>query len=223
MMIEIIHRFTREIIFSYDCENNTIKKTVEEAVKLKIDLRYSDLSGENLREADLRGAYLGGSDLRYTDLRYSDLSDADLRGADLRGSYLQNANLSSSNLRYSYLGGSDLRNVITNHLTEDYHLACPEIGSFVGYKKCRNSIIVTLQILEDSKRSSATSSKCRASKVKVLALSHGEKAYSLYDSNFSYEVGQIIEIEDFDNNRWNECSKGIHFFMNKEAAMSFNY
>ena len=47
-----------DVIFSYTCENNTIKDTVEQAVLegislTRADLRKQDLDGANLQEADL--------------------------------------------------------------------------------------------------------------------------------------------------------------------------
>ena len=57
-----------DIIFTHEKENNTVKDTLQEAVK----------SGANLRCANLYGA---------------DLYGADLRGADLRGANLYGANL----------------------------------------------------------------------------------------------------------------------------------
>ena len=43
MRIEIKNRFTGEVIFYDERENNTIKLTVEKAISLKIDLRSADL------------------------------------------------------------------------------------------------------------------------------------------------------------------------------------
>ena len=68
MKIQIKNRFDDSVIFEYDCEDNTIKKIVIEAVKNKISLR-----GAYLRWADLRGAYLRGADLRGANLRGADL------------------------------------------------------------------------------------------------------------------------------------------------------
>jgi len=97
--------------------------------------------------------------------------------------------------------------------------ACPETGSFVGYKKCARDIIVKLLITEDAKRSSATTLKCRCSKAKVLEISGGlTEIVSNHDPKFIYKIGEIIEVSDFDENRWNECSTGIHFFINKRLA-----
>lgn len=68
MLIEIKNRWTGAVIFSHDCEDNTVKATLLEAIK----------SDANLSGADLCGAYLCGAYLRG-----ADLCDADLSGADL--------------------------------------------------------------------------------------------------------------------------------------------
>ena len=169
------------------------------------DLRGADLIRANLREANLRGADLSGADLMGVDLRGADLRGADLRGADLRG---------------ADLGGAKL----------DWPLVCQEKGSFIGYKKCRNNLIVKLEIPEDAYRCSATSKKCRCSKAKVLSItnldgseSKSGVAVSKYDSSFVYRIGETIEVTDFDQNRWNECSTGIHFFINREDAVKYVY
>ena len=61
MKIEIKNRYTKEVIFSHECKNNTVKKTVLEAIRQNCNLRESDLSGSNLRGSDLRGSNLIGS------------------------------------------------------------------------------------------------------------------------------------------------------------------
>ena len=77
------------------------------------DLRSADLSGANLRSADLRsddlsGANLRSANLRSADLRSANLSGADLSGANLRSADLSGANLSGANLRSADLSGADL-------------------------------------------------------------------------------------------------------------------
>ena len=200
------------------------------------DLRGTDLEGTDLRNADLRGtdlrnADLEGTDLRGTDLEGTDLSSTYLRGADLRGANLRNANLRNANLRNANLRSTDLRNanligIKTNIYTIGYNLACPEKGSFIGYKKA-GKYIIELLILKDAKRSSATTMKCRCNKAKVLHIEDiktGEKIETVnsnYNPNFVYKVGEIVTVEDFDDDRWNECAPGIHFFMNKENAINY--
>ncbi len=83
MKLQIKNRWTGSILFEFETENNTIKKTLLEAVKQGSDLRGSDLRG-----SDLRGSNLRGSDLRGSDLRGSNLRDSDLRGSNLRDSDL---------------------------------------------------------------------------------------------------------------------------------------
>jgi len=101
-MIEIKHRFTNDILFSFACES--LRDAVIEAVSKKADLRGADLRG-----ADLRGAYLGGADLRGAYLGGADLRGAYLGGAYLRGAYLGGAYLGGADLRGADLRGADLR------------------------------------------------------------------------------------------------------------------
>ena len=200
------------------------------------DLSDTDLSGANLRNANLRNtnlrnANLEGADLWNADLINANLSDADLINANLSDADLINADLSDADLRGVNLRGADLRGVNlrgikTNIYTIGYSLACPEKGSFIAYKKA-NGCIIKLLILEDSKRSSATTVKCRCDKAKVLDIENiktGLKVMEVrsnYDSKFIYRVGEIVSVDNFDDDRWNECSTGIHFFMNRENALNY--
>ncbi len=108
MKIEIKNRWTLAVIFTHECEGNTIKKTVEEAIKSGSDLRCSDLRCSDLSDSDLRCSDLRGSNLRGSNLRGSDLRGSNLRGSDLRGSDLSGSNLRGSDLSDSDLSGSDL-------------------------------------------------------------------------------------------------------------------
>ena len=139
-------------------------------------------------------------------LRGANLYGADLRGADLRGAYLSDADLRGAKCLY---------------------LACPSEGSFIGWKKA-SRYIVKLRIPEDARRSSATGDKCRCDKAFVVEIQNidGSKAdvdtvKSNYDSNFAYVAGAMVEVNDFDDNRWNECAPGIHFFIDRRAAVEY--
>ena len=129
---------------------------------------------------------------------------------------------SGADLRYADLRYADLNDANLNEGTFGVCINCPEEGSFIAFKKCQDKI-VKLLIPEDAKRSSATSYKCRASKAKCLEIEDGlTEIASDRDSSFIYRVGEIIEVPDFDENRWNECSTGIHFFINREMAKQYN-
>ena len=158
-------------------------------------------------------AKLNGADLNEADLRCADLRCADLSGADLSGARLSGADLS----------GADLTN------TKLYiPMACPEEGSFIGYKKASRLFIVKLEILSDAKRCSGTGRKCRCSKARVLSITNLDgtttfrtSVVSNFDSSFVYKIGEIVSVPDFDEDRWNECSTGIHFFINREEAVRY--
>ena len=163
----------------------------------------------NGARANLRGANLYGANLRGANLYGANLNEANLYGANLRG-----ANLNGANLR----GAKNL----------NFPIACPEKGSFIGFKKCQNNMIVKLEITEDALRCSATGRKCRCSKAKVLSItnldgaeSNIEFVSSKRDPCFIYKVGEIVEVKDFDTNRWNACSTGIHFFITRQEAVDY--
>ena len=146
--------------------------------------------------------------------------------ADLRGAYLYGANLYGADLRRADLYGANLRGA-KNVPFIPY--ACPDFGIFIGWKKARDKI-VCLEILEDAKRSSATGRKCRCDKAKVLNITELDgspcrwtEIASDHDSNFIYKVGEIVSVDDFDEDRWNECSTGIHFFINRQEAVEYGF
>jgi hypothetical protein len=109
--------------------------------------------------------------------------------------------------------------------------ACPEEGTFIAFKKARfnnQDVIVKLQIPDDAKRSSATGRKCRCDKALVLEISDitgiitdFTHAKSFYDNNFVYKVGEIVSVNSFDENRWNECASGIHFYITRQEAVEY--
>lgn len=203
------------------------------AILIGADLAGANLSEAILRQADLRCASLFGAKLFYAslygaDLRGADLSSADLSGANLRGADLSGANLNGANLCSADLISAKLDDVEYNHKTGFFALQCPEEGSFIGYKKACNHII-KLEILPNAKRSSATTRKCRCSSAKVLSITtldgqdDGTQTVSSdYDNSFEYHVDEIVRVDNFDDNRWRECSRGIHFFMTRDEAVRYN-
>lgn len=163
MKIEI-KSVTNKILFSYECENNTFKTTIGEAI----------------------------------------LTDADLWGADLRDADLRSA----KNIPY-------------------IPLACPSDGEFIGWKKV-DDFLIQLLIPGDAKRSSGTTAKCRCDKAFVISIKNiktgrekKKKINKDYTPYITYEVGKIVYPDSFDEDRFNECSSGIHFFINKQDAINY--
>ena len=241
---EIKNRWTGEVLFEYEKENNNIKDTVVEAVKSGAylggaDLRDANLGGADLGDANLRGADLRGADLRDANLRGADLSGAYLRGADLRGAnlggaylsdaYLSGAYLSDVDLRGAYLRGAYLRGADLSDAKNIPYIpiACPTDGAFIGWKKV-HGCLVKLEVPEDARRCSATSSKCRCDKALVLEIRNLESDETLdqiinksYSPYVIYKVGEMVFPDSFDEDRWNECSHGIHFFIDKSEAINY--
>ena len=199
---------------------------------IRADLREAPLYGLNLCGVNLYGADLIRADLRVAYLIKADLREANLRGANLSGADLYEANLSGADLYGANLYKADLR-LAKNIPSYACRLVCPEEGSFIGFKKAHTAspdfreAIVKLLITEDAKRSSATTRKCRCDKAKVISVTSldGKEnfttAYSYYDRIFQYTVGQTVIVDDFDEDRWNECSTGVHFFITKEEAIDY--
>ena len=272
------------VLFSHTAENNSVKLTVEEAVKKNVNLNRANLEGADLNGADLKGAFLEGADLNEADLAEAslhyaylkratliganlkgacldratllranfgmadlsgaDLSEADLSGADLedtglagaclKGAVLFGANISGAklqraNLEGSFITGANLNAVNLNGAKNIPYipLSCPSEGAFIGWKKVEGKYLVKLQIPEDAKRLSATTRKCRCDKALVLDITSldGEEHFNeVTNTNYNetiYKVGEMVYADSFDENRWDECSHGIHFFVNKEDAIKY--
>ena len=180
---------------------------------IRADLYGTDLCRADLYAADLRWANLCGADLRGADLHGANLSWANLCGANLSGADLRGANLSLANLSWA-------KNL-------NFPIACPEKGTFTAFKKAGNYII-ELEIPDDALRSSSTTRKCRCSKAKVVSItnldgtpSDVKSVASCRDSKFIYNLGETVEVSNFDTNRWNECAPGIHFFITRQEAVEY--
>ena len=159
---------------------------------------------DTLQEAVEQGANLRGADLRYANLRY-----ANLRGADLG---------------YADLGYADLRGAENIPYIP---LNCPSDGAFTGWKKV-GDYLIELEIPADARRLSSTSYKCRCDKALVKSITllsdSSRQIEAVVNKSYNechYKVGELVVPDSFDENRWNECSHGIHFFINKQDAINY--
>lgn len=272
-------------LFEHEESNNTIKRTVETAIKAGVDLERINLCGAdltnitlenvNLTKADFTGADLSWAVISHVKCKNALFTDATLvastisnsffSGASFNKALLINSQFHSTRLRYAcftmaQLGGAlfkfcgcdhstfnnvDLRAVrfLKTDLDQvDFSkaeyapyipLACPSCGAFIGWKtirdhKLQHSYLVQLLIPEDAKRCSAASNKCRCDKAKVLSIENLQThklINSVTNKNqlhvLTYKVGEMVYPDEFDDNRWNECSHGIHFFINKQEAINY--
>ena len=220
--IEIRRWDNDEVIFSHTRENNTIYYTIKEAINQGVSLAYAYLHGHSIC--------------------FIDFSDVDLSYADLSNCFFFN-----SILKKCKLNGANLANAIFQHVSLSHEQLidakgindqCPKEGSFIGWKKCvlpnnddfDEEYIVKLEIPADAKRCSGTDRKCRCSKAKVLeiqnidgTIANIDYVYSEYNNCFSYSRNKIVYADSFDNRFWVECSHGIHFFMNRQDAVDYDF
>ena len=150
---------------------------------------------------------------------WSEDDRANLSGANLFGADLSRANLSGADLYGANLSGAENVPFIP--------YACPDFGMFIGFKKAHGYIVV-LEIPEDARRLSAAGRKCRCDKAKVLKIQNLDgsdsgltEVKSNFCDDFLYKVGEVVSVPDFNENRWNECSQGIHFFINRQEAVDY--
>jgi hypothetical protein len=234
MKFEIKSWITGGALFSI--ETDSWKLAVEAAVKSRADLSGANLSGANLSGANLSGANLSLADLSGANLSGANLSGANLYGANLYGANLYGANLSGANLSGANLSGANLyganlygANLYGANLSRaelDAWTAAktsilPADGPVHGWKKCNDGVMVKVAVGAKAKRSNATGRKCRAEYVKVLEIHGGEVGISQHDGKTEYRVGQIVRCDKWDDNRWAECSNGIHFFLTREEAEAY--
>lgn len=182
-----------------------------------VALRDADLHGSTVKNALFDGCLLRGADFRDADMatasfRYCDMGGCDIRGADLFGAVLEHAMLEG---------------VVSDERTRWFRLHCPEKGAFLAYKKCVNDRMVQLLVPEDARRTSATLPSCRCDKAKVLTIKsfdfkeEFEEAWSLVDEDFVYRKGQWVQVDDFNEDRWQDSTTGIHFWLTREEAEAY--
>jgi hypothetical protein len=182
------------------------------------DLSGANLSRANLSRADLSGANLYGANLSRANLYRADLSRADLSGANLSGADLSRADLSRADLYRANLSGAKEIPLLAAAQTS----IVPEEGQIIGWKLCKNNVLVKLLVGKNAKRSNATGRKCRAEYVKVLAVIGAEVGISKHDDKTEYRAGAIVRCDKWNEDRWVECGGGIHFFLTRIEAENYN-
>ena len=152
------------------------------------------------------------------------LEEAAKQRANLVRANLVRANLYGASLYGASLDGASLDGATNIPFVP---FACPSDGAFIGWKKVDNCL-VNLEIPEDARRCSCTSQKCRCDKAKVLGITNldtNESVSEIENTSYSpavtYVVGEMVYPDSFDENRWAECSHGIHFFINKQNAIDY--
>ena len=105
-------------------------------------------------------------------------------------------------------------------------MRCPEEGSFIAWKKCRDDRIVKLLIPETAARTGVCADTCRASKAVVLDIRDAEngsceEAVCCYDRDLIYRKGETVCPEEPFDDRLLTDGSGIHFFLTRKEAELF--
>lgn len=203
----------------------------------------ADLSNQSLKGLSLDGFNFLGALCKGTDFSNARISLTNFSYAEMEGAIFTNTKLDRAVFRYAELQNTEWKNCEA-YQTDFYGaklygannvpfipLACPEEGSFIGWKKVRDKkdYIVKLKIPEDAKRSSATERKCRCSFAKVLGILDlngnfadiKEIINSRYEPSIAYRVGEIVVPSFYSENRWEENAGGIYFFLDKQDAINY--
>ena len=199
-----------------------------------VNMRGADISGANMMGANMCGADISGANMMGADLHDANMSYANMRGANmsyanLHGVYmpnadmsftdmirtdLRNANMSCVNMRDVNMCGADISGA--DRLRKGIKLSEP----IIGWKKCKNNVLVKLEIPRGAIVFSINNRKCRTDKAKVLEIIGADRAYSNYKF-FSYYVGDVIEVFNFNCEYNFECAEGIHFFRTRKEAENY--
>lgn len=223
---------------------NFFKANLAKSNFTNCDMTYATFMESIVSGADFTNANLTGCDFTRADL--SDYIDESLGviSTNLTGATITDADFHDPTGPYETPTEFNPTKI---HMPEVPNV-CPATGEFTAYKKVyvinkngeKATRIVKLTIPSDAARLSGTSRKCRADKaiVKEIQYLDGTRAdetsaTSYHDDTFIYEVYnttpktyQTITLKDsetFDTNRWNECGNGIHFFVNRNEAVAYNF
>ena len=189
-----------------------------------VNIRYTNLHDVNMSYANMHDADMSGTNMNGVDMRYANMHGVDMRGANMRGVDMCGADISYANMRGVDMSGTNMNGVNMSyanmHCIDRLRKGIKLSEPIIGWKKCKNDVLVKLEIPRGAIVFSINNSKCRTDKAKVLEIIGSDRAYSKHKF-FSYYVGDVIEIFDFNCEYNVECAKGIHFFKTREEAENY--
>lgn len=200
--------------------------TLQGAVLINCYLRGSTFNNANCLGINLSHSVIAGCSFIETNLYAADLSYLDFGATIVKRCDLRTADLSYCNFFQPIdISENEEDGVLVISPNYGVPLTCPEKGSFIGFKKAQG-YIVELLIPASAKRSSAAGRECRASSAEVISITEIGGAvpnitsvHSDYDEDFIYTIGETVSVDNFDENRWNNCSAGIHFYITRKEAV----
>lgn len=141
------------------------------------------------------------------DLTGTDLSNMEFELSSFQNTVLDHVNLENSSVENALFDGCSLHGA-------NFTNANLKTASF-RYCDLRESNI------------EGANPSCRCNKAKVLTIKsfdfkeNYEEAWSLVDENFVYRRGQWVKVKDFNEDRWQDSTTGIHFWMTRQEAENY--
>lgn len=187
-----------DVIFSYTCKNNTMRKTVIEAINQHVDLSYA-----NLQFAELTGIILKDVNLSNADLSYAYLDHITQLNTNFTNAKGLNDKCPKEG---SFIGWKKCSNKACKFFVVKLEIPADAKRSSATTNKCRCDKAKVLEIQN-----------------KDGTVADIDKVYSIYDKNFYYKTGEMVYSDSFDDKFWNECGHGIHFFMKRKDAVDYDF
>ncbi|MEE3420619.1 MAG: DUF5758 domain-containing protein [Lachnospiraceae bacterium] len=182
-----------------------------------------DFDGANMDGCDVKRCFFVDSSFHNVSLTNSDAEEASFRGIDLRGSDFSGTDFYSAGLEYSNMEG-----IITDEKTKWLGDGVPKTGAFLAWKIGGNGRVIEMLVPAEAKRTCSTTEAGRCEYAKVLTITSVDfsETYewetALVDDDFLYEKGKMVyPANGFDPYPWMSDAAGIHFFTDRDMAISF--
>lgn len=216
----------------YNCEFNMCDMAYTVFTNCKF--RSIAFTYTNLHNSNFAGCKFDCSWFNFVNLNGVKFLYTNVECARLHSSEFQSCVFSNCEFDIDYQTNCDFTRAVFIETNFNVPSHVPDTGSFIGWKKAKITYdedveyyIVKLRIPEDARRSNAGMDKCRADMAYVEDIqdldgnSVDKVVESMWDSKFKYQKGQTATEPNFCENRFEECAKGIHFFLNRNDAVNF--
>jgi uncharacterized protein YjbI with pentapeptide repeats len=216
------------------------KSTLSCSCLYKFNANNSNFCQSFLKHLDVQDSTFEKTKFNHCNVNFSNFQRSIFQKTFFDKSYFNNCSFRCSVLKESIsfdssfpnclLEDACILNVKHNNASFVIHSVCPSDGAFIAWKTImfgKDIHLIKLLIPEDAERSSSTTRKCRASKAVVLDIenlsknTHVDEIVNTRYVATLYKVGEEVIPDSWDNNRWNECSHGIHFFITREEAINY--
>lgn len=205
------------------------------------DISWANFSGTDFSFADFKSTFMIGACFQESILKSARFDSVVLEEVDFSDAILDYSTFYNSNFEGAIVNRASFYYSIFDNLNRGTKclkdakilpyipMNLPE-GEFIAWKKLDNGLIAKLKILKDSKRNRAMGDECRCNKALVMEFqSTGGVTYDCTEylnerySPCLYKVGEVVYADSWDNNRWDENTHGIHFFLDRKAAIHHIY